>query len=312
MGWRGVWGGKAVANELSIWGPLAGGLAWLAFWIGASVLFRRNSSKPIIPRAPADASFIETGCSGRSLANVITRIGGARNCLLVYVRDGELVVTPTFPFTLMFLPEIYGLEVRAPIKEIEAHIKDGLFGPTVQIDFHMGFRPSFELRLRDRNGLLLALKGASNARVATKPVLRHGARALFVAAFLTLWGGAGFTVGLIGLRTDLDFMMHGAVVQGRIVGSTSANHAIVRYAVGGNSYTLDSLLGSGTYKVGDTEAVRYMPGRPEVGREQASFPFFVFWVIAGAIALLVALTIGLWPWIAVRLSNGKSPLPSPP
>ena len=45
---------------------------------------------------------------------------GARNCLVVQVTDEELDIHPHFPFNLLFLPEICGLEYRIPLNRIVA------------------------------------------------------------------------------------------------------------------------------------------------------------------------------------------------
>lgn len=128
---------------------------WCGGWLIASVFYRRRKDKPIVPRAPSDAMFHENWCSGRSLRNMLTRLGGARNCLMVYVQGNELVVTPKFPFTLFFLPEIYGLDVRVPITSITAVERaSGLIGRGLRITFTEGGSPPMELKLRDESGLI--------------------------------------------------------------------------------------------------------------------------------------------------------------
>ena len=131
---------------------------WFAFWIGASILFRRRAGKPILPRLPANARFSERGCSGRSHRNLLTRIGGASRCLLVGVTDERLIVTPFFPFNLMFLPEIYDLEHSIPagaIREVED--RHGLFRRTIIVSFDDPQSRQIELRVRDPDALLAAL-----------------------------------------------------------------------------------------------------------------------------------------------------------
>jgi hypothetical protein len=115
--------------------PLSYG--WIALWIGASIVYRRGKGKPIFPRAPADAVFVTRAGSGRSLKNLITRIGGARNCLLIAVTPTDLEVTPWFPFNLMFLPEIYGLECRVPLADLSAVRRESrLFARIAVIEFN--------------------------------------------------------------------------------------------------------------------------------------------------------------------------------
>ena len=133
-------------------------LLWIVLVIGASILFRRRAGKPIFPRLPANARFAERGCSGRSHRNLLTRIGGASRCLLVGVTDERLIVTPFFPFNLMFLPEIYGLEHSIPagaIREVED--RHGLFRRTILVSFDDPQPRQIELRVRDPDALLTAL-----------------------------------------------------------------------------------------------------------------------------------------------------------
>ena len=132
---------------------------WGGVWVGGclivSAVYRRMNGKAIVSRAPFDAVFHESRCSGRSLRNTLTRIGGARNCLMVYVQGSELVVTPKFPFTLMFLPEIFGFDVRVPIASITAVERTSdLFGRRLRITFAEGGPPPMELRLRNESGLI--------------------------------------------------------------------------------------------------------------------------------------------------------------
>lgn len=128
---------------------------WIALVVTASIFRRRKIGKPIFPKPPTDAVFVEKRSSGRSLNNWWNRIGGANNCLLVGVTPTTLTVTPQFPFNLMFLPEIYGLEFivsRQAITTVES--KPGLFGDTVVVK---AGDTVFELRLRDSNGFRHAL-----------------------------------------------------------------------------------------------------------------------------------------------------------
>jgi hypothetical protein len=142
------------------------GALWGGGWLIASVVYRRMKGKPIVPRAPSDAVFHESWRSGRSLRNMLTRIGGARNCLMVYVQGNELVVTPKFPFTLLFMPEVFGLEVRTPVASISAVERiSGPIGLNLRIAFAQGGPPPMELKLRDEDGLIRHLgKTATRGR----------------------------------------------------------------------------------------------------------------------------------------------------
>ena len=67
-----------------------------------------------------DVIFEERFASGNSLKNILTRIGGARNCLRLVVTKDLLWVTSWFPFSL--LTTFYDLEhviLRSRISKIE-------------------------------------------------------------------------------------------------------------------------------------------------------------------------------------------------
>lgn len=83
---------------------------WLGSVILASVWYRRSKGKPLRPRPPDDALYYED------------RISGPWNsrAAQVWLTSDQLVITPRFPFTLMFLPEIYGFEHAINIESISA------------------------------------------------------------------------------------------------------------------------------------------------------------------------------------------------
>lgn len=132
-------------------------IVWIAGCAGASILYRRASGKPVIPRLPENARFRERGTSGWNDSHLFGRLGGASNCLLVAVTDRELIVTPFFPFNLMFLPEMLGLEVRAPLTRIRT-IKDRrrFFQRVLIVDLGDGQR--IGLALRDPDAFLAAAR----------------------------------------------------------------------------------------------------------------------------------------------------------
>jgi hypothetical protein len=292
-----------MTGEIPFWIFFVGPFVWIVFGFAASAIYRRRVGKPIMPRPPVDAAFEESGCSGRSLANVLTRIGGASRCLLVYVQNGELVVTPTFPFTLLFLPEVYGLEFRAPITDVSAQVTGGLFGKVVLIESRSRNRPSMELRLQGVDGLLSALKGSPRpANQADKQGVQRPRRrfqTIFTAGFLFLWAALALSFGTVGLYTDFDFRSHGLATQGVVVGNNVAGgrggSAIVRYTVEGRDYSLTSIRGSGLYKIGDREGLRYIANAPEAAREDDYLSFDLIWMVAGLIALTVGSVMIAWP-----------------
>ena len=125
-----------MTNDTAFFVSFGGAIAWIATVVVASILYRRSKGKPIIPRVPIGARFSRKRISGRSCRNWFTSLGGARNCLMVAVVGKSLVVSPTFPFNLMFLPETYDLEHNIPLSRItSAQVKPRLFSSLVDIRF---------------------------------------------------------------------------------------------------------------------------------------------------------------------------------
>jgi hypothetical protein len=130
--------------DMSIWIPFI----WLPLVIGLSVAVRRFRDKPIFPRAPKDPAFVERGASG----------GFASRCLLVAVTDDAVIVTPTFPFNLMFLPEIYGLELHIPLQNVTRLIRiHAWLASNVQIFYGTGNK-RLALTLRDPDRFLKCIR----------------------------------------------------------------------------------------------------------------------------------------------------------
>jgi hypothetical protein len=134
---------------------------WISFWIIASVIYRRSRGKSIYPSEPKDSLYCEGWASGHSNSSIFTKIGGARNCLLVAVTSDALIIEPRFPFNLMFLPEIYGLEYRIPGSNIRNIEKKGrVFGKGVEVQFADvdGGNKSVMLYLKNTDAFLAAIE----------------------------------------------------------------------------------------------------------------------------------------------------------
>lgn len=130
-------------------------LVWIAGWVTLSVCVRHLKGKPIFPKAPPGSLFVEKRGSGRSLRTIWTRLGGANKCLLVAVTHESLLVTPQFPFNLMFLPEIYDLDFEVPRSEVTSiKTKTGLLGESLLI---VAGPHEIELRLRQPDNFRRAL-----------------------------------------------------------------------------------------------------------------------------------------------------------
>ena len=120
--------------------------AWVVFFVVLSALMRGRRGKPIVPKVPASAVYAERSASG----------GMASNCLIVAVTPDALVVTPRFPFNLMFLPEIYGMDHVIPLSMIREATAEGSGKSQVAIAFRDN-RRSLRLKVRDPAALLAAL-----------------------------------------------------------------------------------------------------------------------------------------------------------
>jgi hypothetical protein len=98
------------------------GLLWLYAW-------QRRREDPV-----AGAVFRETMISGCSRRDWLTRLGGARNCLEVFVTPERVLIRPVLLFDLPFLTGLYGLRQDFPRRAVvAAERKDGFFTKTVLI-----------------------------------------------------------------------------------------------------------------------------------------------------------------------------------
>ncbi len=100
------------------WTPwiLAAPWVWISIILTASIIVRRRQGKPIFPRVPEGAVFSERMASGR--ADGWRALGGARNCLMVWIDRDTLTIVPFFPFNLMFLGDVWGLEKTIPRRDV--------------------------------------------------------------------------------------------------------------------------------------------------------------------------------------------------
>jgi hypothetical protein len=134
---------------------------WIAGWIIASIFFQKSRGRAIIPKPQANARFVGKGISGKSHRDLLTLIGGASNCLMVVVTDQGVAVTPTFPFNLMFLPQVYDLQHEIAFSDIvSVEGRHGLLGQIVDITFKTkaGGQNRIELRLRNGDALIAVIR----------------------------------------------------------------------------------------------------------------------------------------------------------
>lgn len=166
---------------------------WILGFVAVSIWYRRSKDEPIFPRLPDDAEFAEKGCSGRSLKSPLSKIGGASRCLLVAVQKEKLIITPQFPFNLMFLPEIYGLDIKVPVSTV-ASVKpvSSLFQKALRIEFARGGPAPVEVVLHDEKaferaiGSRVTVPGDREFKANAGP--RKNRTFLFARAFFAIWG----------------------------------------------------------------------------------------------------------------------------
>jgi hypothetical protein len=138
-------------------------LAPVLTWIAGSIVYRRIRGKPILFFGVRDASYQQRSASGHSNRSWLTKLGGASNCLVVAVSHGQLIVRPWFPFTLMFLPEIYSLEYEVPVASIiGVRSCRSFFQQALEVEFRddSGQTQSFSLYLRNTKLFMSALAQA--------------------------------------------------------------------------------------------------------------------------------------------------------
>ena len=148
------------------WWPFALVWGWMGFVILASILYRRSKGKPIWYLKETQVLFSEKRVSGNSHRTWYTKLGGANNALFVAVTPDVLVVRPHFPFNLMFIPEIYGLESRIPLSQLRSVDPRRKMGQDIiDIEFETaeGQRERLSLGLRHRARFLEALRKAALA-----------------------------------------------------------------------------------------------------------------------------------------------------
>lgn len=276
---------------------------WIAAVFAASVLFRRSKGKPIFPRMPDDAAFSERGCSGRSLGGVLSRIGGANRCLLVAVRDKQLVVTPQFPFNLMFLPEIYGLDVAVPIAEITSITPiTSFFRKALRIEFGPNGPADMELVVRDEVGFTHAIgseiAGTGSREISSPAGKKKPRRLIAMRVFLAIWGVGALFAAATGFQDDWRFRHEGAKVVATYVNPDQQvdgqmKMGVLTYVVAGTAHRLTSISGIGLFKVGDQTTVYYMPSNPQDAREEGYFHFDLLWLGLGVLAVSISIFGGL-------------------
>lgn len=135
---------------------IAFAVGWVTIAIGLSVVLRRLRGKPILtPRLP-EAIFWEGHASGHP--GGWRALGAASNVLQVAVTTNTVVIRPMFPFNLMFMPEVWGLEATVHQKDVLAITLelDARARPTVTMKFRKpgGGEQTLFLHLKDPKGFV--------------------------------------------------------------------------------------------------------------------------------------------------------------
>ena len=142
-------------------------MAALLSLIVASIIYRVSRGRPVLAWSVPGASFLERFASGHSGGRLIA-VGRARSCLLVAIASGQVLVRPLFPFNLMFLPEIFGIELEIPIEKVErVKLKEGLWR-SVELRYQDGDGSLNDvvLQLRQPEDFVAQLKNASEGAAA--------------------------------------------------------------------------------------------------------------------------------------------------
>jgi len=90
------------------------GIVTTAIAVALSIVYRVTKRKSIVSIPEQDVLFKERWASGFTQKNLLTKLGGAGNCLSITLSRNALIIRPMFPFNLMFLPEVYDLEHVIP------------------------------------------------------------------------------------------------------------------------------------------------------------------------------------------------------
>ena len=128
-------------------------IGWVALIILLSVLVRKGAGKPIVPKVPPNAIYADKRASGSM----------ASNSLIVAVTPEALIVSPKFPFNLMFLPKMYRLEHTIPIAAIrDVALNRNRWGNNVNLTYGAHAR-ELGLKVRDPEAFVAALKRLRSA-----------------------------------------------------------------------------------------------------------------------------------------------------
>jgi len=125
---------------------LVGAVVWVIGALAFTLWRRRIHGLHFPDRNDVNILFEERWTSGRSHKSLITRMGGANNCLRVTVTDDELWVVPHFPFSAC--AGLFDLDHRV-LRDAITNVEQN--GKIVHVTFELadGEGQRMELRLRN-------------------------------------------------------------------------------------------------------------------------------------------------------------------
>ena len=123
--------------------------ASIAFFTYFSWLFIR--ARQVRPRfGKSEVVYQERFASGCSQKNILTKIGGARNCLRLVVTRSFLLVTSWFPFSL--ITPFYDLEHVIPLESITSVRRSSFLGfDSLVLSYRGADGADHALRLRSKS-----------------------------------------------------------------------------------------------------------------------------------------------------------------
>ena len=134
---------------------------WIAAWV-AYFAWRRYRQGPIHPPFDTnDVRFVERFASGFSYKNLFTRLGGAKNALVVRVLRDGILIEPIPIFKWVLPPGFNDLEHYVPKKDIVSVEPTSSFGVR-----------ALKIQFRGRDGIIhivqLALRKAEDFQLALR------------------------------------------------------------------------------------------------------------------------------------------------
>ena len=145
---------QAIRDHLAII-LVVGALPTLVILV-VSIVYRLTRSTKIPSIPDHDVLYFERWASGASQRNVLTKLGGASNCLTVTLSKTFLIIKPMPPFNLLFFSEIYDLEHAIHRTDIKSVRANGAASVIVEFESE-GISRRVDLILRRREEFLRAL-----------------------------------------------------------------------------------------------------------------------------------------------------------